>query len=154
MGTATRALVATALIAAAPAAAGCGSPSKPLTRAELTTKANAICKKVTVKLQGATKKGVSSVQQIAHLAPELASFEETALVELGKLIPPAELESDWKAFMSGAQTLAENTSKLGEYAKANNLKGAKTLIKSTTTTQQRMVVIAKRDGLKECEQVA
>jgi ABC-type sugar transport system ATPase subunit len=155
MGTATRALVAIALMGAAlTAASGCGSSSKPLTRAELTTKANTICRKVTVKLQAATKKGVSSVQQIAHLAPQLASFEETALMELGKLIPPAELENDWKTFISGAQTLAENTSKLGEYAKANNLKGAKALIKSSTKTQQQMVTIAKRDGLKECEQVA
>jgi soluble cytochrome b562 len=154
MGTGTRALVAIALVAATVVAAGCGSSSKPLTRAELTAKADTICKKVTVKLQTATKKGVSTVQQIAHLAPELASFEETALVELGKLIPPAELESDWKTFISGAQTLAENTSKLGEYAKANNLKNAKALIKSSTTTQQRMVTIAKRDGLKECEEVA
>jgi hypothetical protein len=155
IGMGTRAVLAIALVAATlVAAAGCGSSSKPLTRAELTKQANTICKKVTVKLQAATKKGVSSVQQIAHLAPELASFEETALVELGKLIPPAELESDWKTFISGAQTLAENTSKLGEYAKANNLKGAKPLIKSSTTTQQRMVAIAKRDGLKECEEVA
>ena len=155
IGTTTRALVATGLAAVTlTGTVGCGSSSKPLTRAELTVKANTICKKVTVKLQAATKKGVSTVQQIAHLAPELASFEETALVELGKLIPPVALESDWKAFISGAQTLAENTSKLGEYAKANNLKGAKALIKSSTTTQQRMIAIAKRDGLKECEQVA
>ncbi len=73
-------------------------------------------------------------------------------MELGKLIPPPELESDWKTFISGAQTLAENTSKLGEYAKATKLKSAKALIKSSTTTQQRMVAIAKRDGLKECEE--
>jgi hypothetical protein len=154
IGIGARALVVIALVAATLLAAGCGSSSKPLTRAQLTAKANTICKKVTVKLQAATKKGVSTVQQIAHLAPELASYEETALVELGKLIPPAALESDWKTFISGAQTLAENTSKLGEYAKANNLKSARALIKSSTTTQQRMVAIAKRDNLKECEQVA
>lgn len=154
-GMSTRALATIALTALTLfIATGCGSSSKPLTRAELTVKANAICKKVNVKLQAATKKGVGTVQQIAQLAPELASFEETALVELGKLIPPAAVESDWKAFVSGAQTLAENTSKLGEYAKANNLKGAKSLIKSSTATQQQMVAVAKRNGLKECEQVA
>lgn len=154
-GKSTRALPAIALCALALVlASGCGGSSKPLTRAELTTKANAICRQVNVKLQAATKKGVGTVQQIAKLAPELAGFEETALVELGKLIPPASLERDWKAFISGAQTLAENTSKLGEYAKANNLKSAKSLIESSTTTQQQMVAIAKRNGLKECEQVA
>lgn len=148
-----RALAALAALALV-LVSGCGSSSKPLTRAELTTKANAICRKVNLKLQAATKKGVGTVQQIAQIAPELASFEETALVELGKLIPPVAVESDWKAFVSGAQTLAENTSKLGEYAKANNLKRAKNLIKSSTATQQQMVTIAKRNGLRECEQIA
>jgi len=155
MGMAPRALAATALAATALAASGCGGSSpKPLTRAELTVKANAICKKVTAKLTAATKGGVGSVQAIARVAPELASFEETALGELGKLVPPAKLESDWKQFIAGAQTLAENTSKLGEYAKENNLKAAKSLIVSSEATQKQMIAIAKRDGLKDCEQVA
>jgi hypothetical protein len=153
-GISTRAFASTALALAALAAAGCGSSVKPLTRAELTTKANTICKKVTVKLEGAAKKGIDTVQAIAHVAPELSGFEETALVELSKLIPPAELEGDWKAFVAGAQTLAENTSKVGEYAKANDLKSAKSLIKSSNATQKQMVGIAKRDGLKECELVS
>jgi hypothetical protein len=155
MGLATRTLVAAALATTALATAGCGgSSSKPLTRAELTSKANAICKQVTAKLQAATKGGVGTVQAIARIAPELAAFEETALGELGKLVPPAELENDWKVFVAGAQTLAEDTSKLGEYAKANNLKGAKGLIRSSSATQKQMIAIAKRDGLRECEQVA
>lgn len=154
MHTTTRALAATALTGAVLAATSCGSSPKPLTRAELTTKANAICRQVNVKLEAATKGGVGSVQAIAHIAPELAAFEETALGELGKLVPPAELENDWKVFVAGAQTLAENTSKVGEYAKAGNLKGAKNLLTATSATQKQMVAIAKRDGLRECEQVA
>jgi hypothetical protein len=130
---------------------GCGSSSKPLTRAELTAKANAICKTVTSKL---TSKTIKTQQDIAHIAPELASFEQTALSELSKLVPPAALENDWKQFIAGAQTLAENTAKLGEYAKANNLKAAKGLIASSVAVQHQMVAIAKRDGLKACEQVA
>jgi hypothetical protein len=153
-GISTRVLATTVLAIAAVATAGCGSSPKPLTRAELATKANAICKKATVKLEAVAKKGVRTVQAIAHVAPELATFEETALVELSKLIPPAELEEDWKAFVAGAQTLAENTSKIGEDAKANDLKSAKGLVKSSTATQKQMIGIAKRDGIKECEQVS
>ena len=88
------------------------------------------------------------------MAGELASFEQTALTDLSKLVPPTELEDDWKQFVAGAQTLAENTAKLGEYAKANNLKAAKGLIVSSEATQKQMVAIAKRDGLTACEQVA
>lgn len=145
-GLTTLALTATMLMAT-----GCGSSSKPLTRAELTTKANAICKTVTAKLASKT---IKSQKDIARVAGELASFEQSALTDLSKLVPPAELENDWKQFVAGAQTLAENTAKLGEYAKSNNLKAAHGLIASSTAVQHQMQVTAKRDGLKECEQVA
>lgn len=145
-----RGKAAIALTAATLGACGCGSSSKPLTRAELTAKANAICKTVTAKI---SSKSASTEQQISREASELASFEQTALANLSKLVPPAELETDWKLFVSGAQTLAENTAKLGEYAKTKNLKAAKGLIVSSEATQKQMVVIAKRDGLTACEQV-
>ncbi len=130
---------------------GCGGSAKPLTHAELVSKANAICKTVTAKL---ATKTVNSVRGIARVAPELAAFEQKALSELSKLVPPLDLESDWKQFIAGAELLAENTSKLGEYAKANNLKAAGQLIRSTETTQHQMQAIAKRNGLTKCEQGA
>lgn len=142
---ATAALAATALVVL-----GCGSSPKPLTRAELTAKANTICEGVTAKLKSTN---IKSQQDIARVAPELASFEQTALDDLSKLVPPAELADDWKQFVAGAQTLAENTAKLGEYAKANNLKAAGHLITASQAVQKRMVATAKRDGLKSCEEV-
>ncbi|HTA97592.1 MAG TPA: hypothetical protein VK730_08110 [Solirubrobacteraceae bacterium] len=146
-----RRLAAAALAATTVAVAGCGGSAKPLTHAELVSKANTICKTVTAKF--ATKRA-NSVHDIARVAPELASFEQQALSELSKLVPPADLESDWKQFVAGAELLAENTSRLGEYAKANNLKAASGLIASTARTQHQMQAIAKRDGLTECNQVA
>ncbi len=146
-----RRLAAVALAATTVAIAGCGGSEKPLTHAELVSKANAICKTVTAKL---ATKTTNSVKDIARVAPELASFEQKALSELSKLVPPAYLESDWKQFIAGAETLAENTSKLGEYAKANELKAAGKLITSSETTQHQMEAIAKRNGLTECEQTA
>ncbi len=115
-------LAAAALVTLAVAVAGCGgSSAKPLTRAELTAQANAICKTVTAKLASKT---INNEKDIARVAPELASFEQSALTKLSKLVPPAELANDWKQFVADAETLAENTAKLGEYAKANNLKAA------------------------------
>jgi hypothetical protein len=139
------------LATTAVAIAGCGGSQKPLTRAELVNKANAICKTVTTKF---ATKSISSLQNIAHTAPELAAFEQKALSELSRLVPPVDLESDWKQFVAGAETLAENTSRIGEYAKANNLKAAAGLIGSSEATQRQMQAIAKRNGLTECEQVA
>jgi hypothetical protein len=144
-------LASVALVAMTLAASGCGSSSKPLTRAELTAKADAICKTVSAKISSKT---IKTQQDVARVATELASFEQTALTNLSKLVPPAELANDWKQFVAGAQTLAENTAKLGEYAKANNLKAAKGLITSSQAVQRQMVATAKRDGLTNCEQVA
>jgi hypothetical protein len=138
------------LAATTVAIAGCGGSEKPLTHAELVSKANTICKTVTAKF---ATRSASSVQDIARVAPELADFEQKALSELSKLVPPVDLESDWKQFIAGAEMLAENTSKLGEYAKANNLKAAGQLVRSGETTQHQMQAIAKRNGLTECEQV-
>jgi hypothetical protein len=138
-------------LAATLAVSGCGSSPKPLTRAELTARANAICKRVSAKI---SSKSVNSQQGLARAAGELAVFEQSALIDLSKLVPPAELESDWKMFVAGAQTLAENTAKLGEYAKANNLKAAHNLIASSEAVQKQMVATARRDGLTACEQVA
>lgn len=146
-----RGLAATVLTTTVLAVCGCGSSSKPLTRAELTAKADAICKSVSAKL--ATNKKVSSIQDIARTAPELASTEQSALNELSKLVPPTTMEADWKSFITGAQTLAENTAKLGEYAKSNDLKSARTLIVSSEATVKQMTAIAQKYGIKNCEQV-
>jgi hypothetical protein len=146
-----RRLAAIALAATTMAITGCGGSAKPLTHAELVSKANAICKTVTAKL---ATRSANSVKDIARIAPELASFEQQALSELSKLVPPATLESDWKQFIAGAELLAENTAKLGEYAKTNNLKAARGVIVSSETTQHQMQAIAKRNGLAGCEQVA
>ena len=146
-----RKLAAAMLAATTLALVGCGGSEKPLTHAELVSKANAICKTVTAKF---ATKSASSMRDIARVAPELAAFEQKALSELSKLVPPANLEIDWKQFVAGAETLAENTAKLGEYAKANNLKAASPVIISSEATQRQMRAIAKRNGLTECEQVA
>ncbi|HEY5194453.1 MAG TPA: hypothetical protein VIJ39_11365 [Solirubrobacteraceae bacterium] len=144
-------LAAVALATTTLAIAGCGgSSAKPLTRAELTAKANVICKTVTTRF---ASKSINSQQEMARVIPELAAFEQTALAELSKLVPPAELANDWKKFVAGAETLAENTAKLGEYAKAKNIKAAGSLITGSEAIQQQMRATAKQDGITACEKV-
>ena len=64
-----RRLAVIALTATTVTIAGCGGSEKPLTHAELVSKANAICKTVTAKF---ATKSANSVQDIARIAPELA----------------------------------------------------------------------------------
>ncbi|HEV3093181.1 MAG TPA: hypothetical protein VGY30_01555 [Solirubrobacteraceae bacterium] len=151
--TAVPALVTSALAVAA-LAMGCGSSPKPLTRAQLTSRANAICRRVAVKIEAANKGGeVNTPQQLERLTAKLAGFEQTALVELGQLVPPPALEADWKSFVAGAQTLAEDTAKIGQYVTTKNTAAGKQVISSAESTQKQMAAIAKRNGFKACEQV-
>jgi hypothetical protein len=147
------ALLATgALVAVAPTA-GCGSP-KPLTRAQLTSRANTICRGVKAKLEAASKgQSANTPQQIERLTAKLSGFEQTALAELGKLVPPRALEDDWKRFVAGAGTLAEYTAKVGEYAAAKNTTATKRVIVSAESTQKQLAAVAGRMGLKDCEQI-
>jgi hypothetical protein len=147
--------LATSALAAAALAIGCGSSPKPLTRAQLTARANAICREVKTRLEAATKgQSANTPQQFARLASKVAGFEEKALADLTKLVPPPALEADWKRFVAGAQTLAEDTSQLSEYAAAKKTAAAKRLIASAESTQKQAAAAAKRIGLKDCEQIA
>jgi hypothetical protein len=75
-----RTWLASVALATTFAIAGCGSSTaKPLTRAELAAKANAICRTVAAKL---AMKTIKTEQDVARVAPELASSEQTALAEL------------------------------------------------------------------------
>lgn len=149
----TRMRMAAMLLAAtiAVAGAGCGESAKPLTRAQLIAKADTVCRRINKKLSSTT---IKSQQDIARIAPKLAEYEQEALADLSKLVPPASMANDWKEIVAGAQTLADNIAKLGEYAKANNLKGARSLIQSSTKIQQQIQATAKRDGFKDCSQTA
>jgi len=134
---------------------GCGSSPKPLTRAQLTDRANAICRSVKAKLEAASKgQSASTPQQIERLTTKVSGFEQSALAQLSELVPPATLEAEWKRFVVGAQALAEDTAQLGEYMAANNKAAAKKLIASAESTQRQMAAVAKRSGFKDCEQVA
>lgn len=133
---------------------GCGSEPKPLSRGQLLASANSICRRVAKQLEAVNKgESANSPQQIARLASKLAGLEQSALGELGKLVPPATLEADWKRFVAGAQSLAEDTATLGETATGHDPAATRRALTSAQATQKRMAAIAKRDGFKECEQV-
>ena len=147
---------------------------KPLTRTELIKKANEICqpvKAISTKLSASRKPikyAWQEVKEIARVGPPLAAVEQSALDELGKLVPPSGLANDWKWFVGAAETLADNTAKLGENAKANirmanhgeYTKGTSLYQKdismraSTDGLMIEMFKAARRDGFTNCEQIA
>lgn len=93
-------LVAAASMAiAALAGAGCGgsTPSKPLTRAQLTAKANAICQRIVSEVDWSKV----TAQELPKVVVRLASLEEQAAAELGQLVAPPSIADEWQVVIDG-----------------------------------------------------
>jgi hypothetical protein len=144
-------LAALALAATTLAASGCGGSSKAttssLSRSELIAKADAICARVHAEYHA---NGYTTSQSIAHLAPLVAGDEQTGVDELRALHAPASMVSDWNMIVDVDQIVADNTAKLGQYAKENNLKAATPLYTANLKRQKEALTAAARDGFKEC----
>lgn len=125
--------------------------AKPLTRTDLITRGDAICGRVNLKR---TTTPVVNGRDFARIVPEIAAYEQAAVAEMAKLIPPASMTNDWKRIVAGTQVIADDTTKVGEYAVANKLQAARPLYLSGTKIQKRILIIAKRDGFKECSHVS
>lgn len=151
MGTRSRGLLAAGLAAGMLVGAGCGEAAKPLTRAQLLAKADAICKRIDTRLSGTT---IKSEKQLIHFLPRVAGFEQQALVELSKLNPPSKMAEDWKKIVAGAQTIADSTAKLSEAARLKELKTVHEVLSEIGKVQTSITTVAKRDGFKNCSQAA
>jgi hypothetical protein len=146
-------LAVLALAATTLAASGCGGSSKAstsLSKAELIAKADTICARVHAQYHA---NGYSTTQSIARLAPRVAAYEHAGVAEMRKLSPPASMASDWKQILDAAQRIADDTAKLGQYAKENNVKAEIPLYTADRPRQQQALAIATRDGFKECAKV-
>jgi hypothetical protein len=128
------------------------SPGKPMTRAEsiLIAKAGAICKRIDARHASVR---LPTQQAIARELPLFASYQRAALAELRKLTPPASMAHDWKQFVAAAHTLASDTTRVGEYAKANHFATAGTIIPRIDKDERHISALAKHDAITGCEQV-
>jgi hypothetical protein len=122
--------------------------SGPLTRADLIAQADAICYRINAKRASIV---LRSKRDVVRGLPQLASYEQVAVTELAKLMPPTSITSDWKVILVNAQAVAEATAKLTTYANTNPhlLLGRPEYI-ILTKAQGRVIATAKRDGFKDC----
>jgi hypothetical protein len=133
---------------AASSASAPAESANALTREELIAKADAICKRV-------NEKRVVSVahttQALSAVPLALAESEQSANAEMRKLTPPASMATAWNQFLAESQTLAEDTAKLGEYARVHKeLLSARQLIAAGQAAQAQALRIAKANGFHEC----
>jgi hypothetical protein len=171
-------LAALALATTALAAAGCGSTSKqsstdgsvggstttmtatatsskpitpqPLTRAKLIAQANVICRQVNARRAKMRIMEIKTPQDYARFVPPFASYQQAMFAKLDKLIPPASMAKDWIQILAQAKTLADDMTRIGEYAKANEIGEVDGMLPPSTKAQEQMIVTAKRDGFKDC----
>jgi hypothetical protein len=125
--------------------------STPISSAELISKANSICRRVAARR---ASNRAETREQIAQVASELASFERGISAELATLAPPTSLANDWQQILTGARTLASDTAKVGEYARANQLQtpAVAGIIADRAKVEHQLLVIAKHDGFTDCAQ--
>jgi predicted outer membrane protein len=71
---------------------------KPLTRAEWIAAGEAICKRTNAQLGSLH---IKSLKDYARVLPQAASYDQAESSELGRLVPPASMASDWKKRVSG-----------------------------------------------------
>jgi hypothetical protein len=149
-------IAAVLVILSALAAAGCGS-QQANGHTQLVAQADPICKQVAAKRSAANSALPSSLvapkqtlQVLARVAPGVAAYEHDAVRRLRALSPPASLAQDWQEMLAGMQRLANDTSTIGYDAKAKKFDKAHQVVVSGRKLQERLNVIATRDGFAYC----
>jgi hypothetical protein len=120
---------------------------KPLTRAQLIAKADAICAQANKQIDTVSETTARGIEQGF---PKAAVYQADESSELRKLVPPATMAHDWTLIMGDFQRYLEYAEKAAEYAKAKDVKAVVPLIKPGEVVHERLNAIAKRDGFKYC----
>jgi hypothetical protein len=124
----------------------------PLSRTQIISRADAICRRLNAELDTAKSK-ISTQADIVHIAPQRAALEQSTLVLLSKLTPPASMAHDYQQILTDRQVLIEDLTKLGQDAAANNLSAEQPVFSSSAAVVSQLAVTGQRDGFKYCKQV-
>jgi hypothetical protein len=128
---------------------GSAASAKSLTQAGLSVAANAICGRIRARL---AQNKFTTRQEIGRIAPGIAAYERSSVLELERLVPPPSLAGDWRQIVAGIRTLASDASRIGEYARANRLEtpAGHALLLATGNHGKLAASIARRDGIVQC----
>jgi hypothetical protein len=152
-------IAAVVLAGIAFAASGCGGSTKTsasnepktLTRNDLIAQADAICKRANDNLKTLS---FTTAESYGNLLIKAGAYEQTAVAQLGKLVPPAEMANDWKQIVGYDQTLGQYTVQLGEYIRSHNTRAGREVFRASGAVLKPMTTIAKTDGFKDCVKFA
>lgn len=123
---------------------------KPLTRATLISKGDAICARRNAKLMAIS---VAKQGGFARVFPEVAIYDSTESSELSKLVPPASLAHDWARIINIAHLYSEYINRIASDIQTGSYASARTLIDTSEGMHRRLMVATKRDGFRHCSEV-
>jgi hypothetical protein len=107
-------VLATAALGTASGCGGGSSSSRPLSRAQLTAKANTICQRVIGEVDWSKVRP----QDLPSVVGRLAALEEQAAAELERLTPPASMADKWRLIVDGFRATGPEFRRLAQSIKA------------------------------------
>lgn len=119
----------------------------PLTRAQLTARANAVCQGANAKLSAIT---MITTKEVERELPQEAIYRTVEAGELAKLIPPAALTRQWSSLINDFHLYAAYTQALVPYARAGNLRSGISLVRPAAKVQEQLTADARRIGIVHC----
>ncbi len=123
---------------------------KPLTRAQLIVRGDAIC--ANTNLRTGTLSAKTGSESLRTL-PQVVIYYRAEVQSLGKLVPPASMAHDWRQIVTDIQRYSEYTNTAVRYAKENNFGAARLHYKNAITLLEQWPAIAGRDGFKQCSKL-
>lgn len=136
------ALAAIALVVASGCGGSSSTSSKPLTLAELTAKADAICKRIIPQVDWEK----ADPKTLPHVVGHLAALEEQAASELEKLTPPASIADEWREIIDDFRLTGHEFKQIA--FGASQVPGVGVPL---SNAQHERGMVAKHMGIIECE---
>jgi hypothetical protein len=126
--------------------------SRPLSKAQLIARADAICKRANHEI-AATKPKSASKEEILRVVPISEAVEMRAAAELDGLTAPASVSRVWSQVVHDRHVLAEQLASLIPAEKANDQAGITRLTQAKKTLHASLAVAAQGVGVKDCGDV-
>lgn len=141
-----RKVVGAVAAAVALVAGGCGSSSKPLSRAEFVTRAEAACRHAqqVVNRRGAPPRGVEDF--VRRLIAGLKVESD----DLGKLTPPKAMQATFAAYKQDVTQFSDLAKRYSAAAKARDRKQMESINHQATPMSQRRAAHIRSLGLRSC----
>jgi hypothetical protein len=143
-----RGLAVLVVLAALALAAGCGGGGKQLTKAELVTQADAICRKYEAKINALGEP--TSLAGLKEFADKAVPLFDSGLDELRALQPPENLEGTYREWLETGEKQREAAERIGDAADKGDEQGLQRIIRDLGTSEQRSNALAAQLGFKDC----